>query len=61
MGAIVASPAIGVRWASLEHIHSALCAAIRELRLVTFTLDGFDALREPHDYGIVGGKTKLFC
>jgi hypothetical protein len=34
--------------------------AIRERRLVTFTLHGLERRAEPHDYGIAGGHPTLF-
>jgi hypothetical protein len=34
--------------------------AIAERRLVTFTLDGFPRIAEPHDYGIKDGEARLF-
>src|SRR2546428_11313187 len=37
-----------------------LCTAIAERRLVTFTLDGFPRIAEPHDYGIIDGIARLF-
>jgi len=37
-----------------------ICAAIAERRLVTFTLDGFRRIAEPHDYGIIDGAPRLF-
>lgn len=37
-----------------------LRAAIRDKRLVTFTLDGRRRIAEPHDYGIINGVPKLF-
>jgi hypothetical protein len=37
-----------------------LCAAIAERRLVTFTLDGFRRIAEPHDYGMIDGVARLF-
>jgi hypothetical protein len=35
-------------------------AAIRERRLLAFDLKGFPRRAEPHDYGMIGGLTKLF-
>lgn len=37
-----------------------LRTAIAERRLVTFTLDGFRRIAEPHDYGIIAGVARLF-
>jgi hypothetical protein len=37
-----------------------LRAAMRERRLITFTLHGFERRAEPHDYGIINGAVKLF-
>src|SRR5439155_11652482 len=37
-----------------------LCVAIAERRLVTFILDGFWRIAEPHDYGIIDGVARLF-
>jgi hypothetical protein len=34
--------------------------AIAERRLVTFSLDGFPRIAEPHDYGIKDGEARLF-
>jgi hypothetical protein len=34
--------------------------AIAERRLVTFFLDGFRRIAEPHDYGIIDGVARLF-
>jgi hypothetical protein len=41
-------------------IDQLLRIAIAERRLVTFTLDGFPRIAEPHDYGIMDGVAKLF-
>jgi hypothetical protein len=40
--------------------HQPLCTAIANKRLVSFTLDGFRGLAEPHDYGITNGVARLF-
>jgi hypothetical protein len=40
--------------------HQLICAAISERRLVTFILDGFRRIAEPHDYGIIDGVARLF-
>jgi hypothetical protein len=37
-----------------------LCAAIAALRLVSFSLQGFERIAEPHDYGVIGGRRRLF-
>lgn len=37
-----------------------LKTAIRELRLVAFTLDQCPRLAEPHDYGLIDGEPRLF-
>ena len=37
-----------------------LRVAIGERRLVTFMLNGFPRIAEPHDYGIMRGVAKLF-
>jgi hypothetical protein len=41
-------------------IDAILRTAIAERRIVSFTLDGHHRIAEPHDYGITGGKKKLF-
>lgn len=46
---------------SLEQLDATLRAAIRERRIITFTLNGCHRVVEPHDYGVMGGKPKLFC
>jgi hypothetical protein len=38
----------------------ALRTAIRDRRLVSFSLHGLPRRAEPHDYGIIGGVPKLF-
>lgn len=43
--------------ASADHL---LRTAIAERRLVTFILDGFRRIAEPHDYGIIDGVARLF-
>ena len=43
-----------------QEIDRLLRAAIAERRLVMFTLDGRRRIAEPHDYGIIGGVTRLF-
>jgi hypothetical protein len=40
--------------------HQPLYAAIANKRRVSFTLDGFRRLAEPHDYGITNGVARLF-
>ena len=45
----------------LQHIDSTLRAAIQEQSVVSFMLNGRHRVAEPHDYGVIGGKTKLFC
>ena len=47
----------GARMASADQL---ICAAISERRLVTFILDGFRRIAEPHDYGIIDGVARLF-
>jgi hypothetical protein len=37
-----------------------ICAAISDLRLVTFVLHGHARIGEPHDFGIIHGQRKLF-
>jgi hypothetical protein len=37
----------------------AVCEAIAELRLVSFSLQGFARIAEPHDYGVIGGRRRL--
>lgn len=37
-----------------------LRTAIRERRIVTFTLAGLPRRAEPHDYGVIPGVPKLF-
>lgn len=44
-----------------QQFDATLRAAIRERRVVTFTLNGRHRVAEPHDYGIINGKPKLFC
>lgn len=34
--------------------------AIRDLRVVSFTLRGLERRAEPHDYGVLNGVEKLF-
>jgi hypothetical protein len=38
-----------------------LRTAIHERRLVAFVLYGKARLVEPHDYGLIGGESRLFC
>jgi len=45
---------------SRASINRLLCIAIAERRLVTFFLDGFRRIAEPHDYGIIDGVARLF-
>ena len=44
----------------MEHVDQLLCVAIAERRLVTFDLDGFRRVAEPHDFGVIDGVAKLF-
>jgi len=37
-----------------------LCEAIAGLRLVSFSLQGFARIAEPHDFGVIGGRRRLF-
>jgi hypothetical protein len=37
-----------------------LCTAIRGRRLVSFDLNGCQRIAEPHDYGIMNGRRRLF-
>jgi hypothetical protein len=37
-----------------------LRAAISHRRLISFTLDGYRRIAEPHDYGIIDGVARLF-
>jgi hypothetical protein len=37
-----------------------LCDAIADKRLVSFTLDGYPRIAEPHDYGVIGSRKRLF-
>ena len=37
-----------------------LCRAISERRLIAFSLDGYARVGEPHDFGVIGGETRLF-
>ena len=48
--------------AALSNVDSdqLLKRAIRELRLVAFTLKGRPRLGEPHDYGLIEGEPRLF-
>jgi uncharacterized protein YeaO (DUF488 family) len=41
-------------------IDACLREAIAKRRLVSFTLDGFARIAEPHDYGLLDGVAKLF-
>jgi hypothetical protein len=41
-------------------VEGALCRAIKERRLVTFTSRGLPRRAEPHDLGVVNGATRLF-
>lgn len=45
---------------ALENLHTLLQTAIAERRVVTFTLDGFHRVAEPHDYGLIDGERRLF-
>ena len=44
----------------IRDVGAALCRAIEERRLITFTLHGLSRRAEPHDLGVVKGITKLF-
>jgi hypothetical protein len=44
----------------MERTDQLLCGAIAERRLVTFFLDGFRRVAEPHDFGIIDGVARLF-
>jgi hypothetical protein len=46
--------------AQADSIDFILRTAIRDRRIVTFTLDGHHRVAEPHDYGTIGGNKKLF-
>ena len=46
--------------AQAESIDFILRAAISEKKVISFTLAGCHRVAEPHDYGITGGKKKLF-
>lgn len=37
-----------------------LCRAIGERLLVSFSLDGHRRIGEPHDYGLIAGRRRLF-
>jgi hypothetical protein len=41
-------------------IEQALCEAIRDKRIISFTLDGHDRIAEPHDYGVIDDRRRLF-
>jgi hypothetical protein len=41
-------------------IERALCEAIREKRIVSFTLEGHPRIAEPHDYGLIDDRRRLF-
>jgi hypothetical protein len=41
-------------------VDALLRAAIRERRIISFTLHGLARRAEPHDYGVIKGVTKLF-
>jgi hypothetical protein len=41
-------------------IDATLRSAIAERRLISFELNGFPRIGEPHDYGVVNGAPKLF-
>jgi hypothetical protein len=43
-----------------RELEQALCEAIRERRVVTFTLGGFPRIAEPHDYGVIDDRRRLF-
>jgi hypothetical protein len=45
---------------STEETDQLLRVAIAEKRLVTFTLDGYRRIAEPHDYGIIDDVARLF-
>ena len=44
----------------LNETERTICAAIADLRLVSFVLKGHLRIGEPHDYGIIHGRRKLF-
>ncbi len=46
--------------ASPDGIDAALRTAIERRSLVSFVLDGCERIAEPHDYGVIDGKIKLF-
>ena len=44
----------------MERLDRLLRTAIATRRLVSFTLDGYQRIAEPHDYGIIRGVSRLF-
>lgn len=46
--------------AQQSNIDEAIRTAIAEKRLVSFDLDGFPRIGEPHDYGVIKGERQLF-
>ena len=39
---------------------SLLCAAIESRHLIRFVLSGCERIAEPHDYGVIDGRRRLF-
>ena len=44
---------------AIPTLHSILCSAIGERRLLAFSSKRCDRIAEPHDYGVMGGVRKL--
>jgi hypothetical protein len=45
---------------AVSDIDELLRVAIAEKRLVTFVLDGYRRVAEPHDFGVIDGVRRLF-
>jgi hypothetical protein len=43
-----------------REIEQALCEAIRDRRIISFTLEGHHRIAEPHDYGLIDDRRRLF-
>jgi len=43
-----------------QDLERKLCDAIADRHIVTFVLEGHARLAEPHDYGVIGGRKRLF-
>jgi hypothetical protein len=42
------------------NLDKSIRAAIADLRVLSFDLDGHPRIGEPHDYGVINGAVKLF-